>query len=879
MVGSDSMSFARFIGGGGGSSDSFSRFLEEDETEKIQNQINNATTRIADAGYSVEDTDKRNWFEKLTNLPKGQNFFLDTLELLGRPGQAVKNVLDKTGGKVQTQNVAEAAWRGFSGKDKVQGTDLAEKLGIENKAGKFIAGVGIDIATDPLTYVPGGVLAKGAKATGSLAAIPVKAGYKTLEETLPLVKNVRETKIEPLFNGLKNAAGKAFIYQHKWDETLNGTKDDLLKNLYNQTHNDINFSQEESLKKIANLAKTAGGLDTGVDVGRIMEKDLQVMGPRPYREMSDSPMINMAAKQLIDSNKKIREWAASQGIDVPELEGYMKHVWSQAERDLRKVKKPVSVDSGNFGLGNPNKKILNLRKLQGSAEDINDELGREFFNPNAYFSTAIGQRQLIGYVGAKKFKDEVLSNTNFAVPYEKGMVIPKNAVVISPDKYKFFKMEVDDGREIVAVGKGKEYVVTKGVKEALDRFDHLTTDEGISEFFKIVDNVQGFWKRLTLFSPGYHIRNIAGGLFNNYVGGMRPDELVRYTATASKEVMNAMKGAESQLFTEFRQQGLGASAMSRVEFNMHQEPEKAIEQLVKDKTKTLPQKIKHRVNPLQWTNTSREAGEVLDQTNRFALYSWARAKGMSPEEAAAKVREVQFDYTRNTNAEREVFARLAPFYRWMRNNIPFQLKSLINDPSKYNNVNKIRENAQDAAGLEDENTPQFMKENFAIPVNENKFLSLNLPLADIAKVGSPMKTLTDALSPLIKTPVEYGANFNLFKKKPIEQFEGQEKQYRVPLIGAEFGLPIKDAYVAEQALGQIGRGLSGYLQKPDSEDQDDKFRVPTMGVNSIFKDFDPEKSAYLEKLDKLKRLQDFIKWIEQQEGVKPRTINEIKKGQ
>ena len=88
------MSFDRFLGGGVNSG--FSRFVDPYSTEKLDQQISNANTRIQDAGYTPQSADSRNWFERMTNLPEHQNALFDTLELLGRPGNAVKNVIDKS---------------------------------------------------------------------------------------------------------------------------------------------------------------------------------------------------------------------------------------------------------------------------------------------------------------------------------------------------------------------------------------------------------------------------------------------------------------------------------------------------------------------------------------------------------------------------------------------------------------------------------------------------------------------------------------------------------------------------------------------------------------------------------------------------------------
>lgn len=1202
------MSFSRFSNNsaqaGGTSFGGFTRFLSNPaqenpySTEKLDKQIANATTRIEDSGYKAADSDSRNWFEKLTNLPQHQNFLFDTLEILGRPGNAVRNVIDKATGANARENVGEALLKGMSGREKVSGSDLAEKAGIQKGFARFLVGTGLDIATDPTTFIPAGLLAKGVKEAVKPVGTLAKAGYNALESAAPSLKTFRETQVAPRLEAAKDSLGYMFNPNYKITQTLNGGESTFLKDLAQQTENKRSIMQEDTLQRIGETARDAGGIDTGTDVGRIMEKPLRqfedvkayefpdglkrtenkqdllsavsenkdlikgigkdlnatkreyggaigdfakginqtdneirklYMGlerdagkqldqqtrqnirdtgrelarlesqinnfgqnetamlkyykkqvrdsheqnfdllrrvretapngikgvgfdlpkslrgfvradgkaidevanelgyqyaddmlqdlrkleslprrmtneeidaaarkemervgafdqlnqqkralvdarngmrqslkdirrngaktnaakateqafadlsqhpryleltqqraalksqldalkgeskqarqtkldqiknledeigqlreasknpvmvqkelPRPEREVSTDPKVKQAAKTLIESNNMVRQLAEDNGISIAELEGYMTHVLSQEERARRKTVKPVMVDRGSSNVGNPNKSILKNRELMGSAEDVNDRLGRKFFEPNAYFASAIGQKRLIDYVHAVTFRRQVLSNPDFARPFYKGMEVPKDAVVIDSNNYKFLKDSGDALDGIVPAEEiGGQYIVTKQAKQLLDRYQKLNTDEGTKAFLKAFDTAQAFWKRGALFSIGYHIRNMAGAMFNNYVGGMNSIDLARYTVEGMNEVQKAVRGQESKLFREYREQGLGSSALSNVEFaRAGEEPEKAIEKTVKNLSKTTGQKVKQRLNPLNAFQTSQELGNVVDQANRFALYKWARDKGMSAEQAASKVREVQFDYTKLTPFERNIVARVVPFYRWMRNNIPFQISRFINDPRKYGYLNKARLEAQENVGLDENNVPDYMKENFSIPLygenGKGRFLGLNLPLGDLTKLSRPGKTLVDSVSPLIKTPAELALNYNMFRGKPIEQFAGQQKQYE--LGGLEFGLPARTAYALEQATGQIGRGLSGFLQKPESVNQDNMVRLPSLGISSLTKPFDADQYAYYERLNQLRELQDLINYIQQQEGARPRTVAEINRG-
>ncbi|PWV90271.1 hypothetical protein DFQ01_14447 [Paenibacillus cellulosilyticus] len=1080
---------------------------DDDPSAAVQRQITNARTRLQDVGVNVKtDTDRRNWFEKATNLPEGQNFIFDALELLGRPSQAILGMLNEkqTGG----DKFGEAAWKGFSGQERTHGSDLMERAGVHNKLMKAVLGTGLEIALDPLMYVPGAAFTKVGRGVADAAKGLGKVSYGTLEK-LPAFGRFSENTLRPAAQKAKDGLGYAFNRDYRIDETLGGQRgNNFLRDLGEETEATRRYMADESMRKVVDAAKLAGGLDAGADVGRIMEaplkqfediqafelpgggtttskrelqnriddsrnritelegdlkdnfytpKSLEQMAvgdkayrigengkrlkgekaleieevrngsagkeirfkdedtfipansvkplgvsrttelggvnkqiadtadqlsrldkqirrqyfsrenaalrqlagrknkpvnidelaqsrafsqvgaspafnvmlkqrdelktqlndlrtqatglkdntaaqikqhqddieqftaskqnpiieqreiPRAERELSDDVNVREAARQLTRSNDEIRQYALDNGIHISEMEGYMKHVLSKAERESRQRRTPAGVDRGAVGTGNPNKKVVNARELSGSAEDINEQVGREFFNPNAFFSTAIGQKQLIDYVQAVQFRRKVLSNPDFATKYKKGMDIKPNQVVIDTNNYKFIKAgeEVPEGATALADEVGGEYLVTKATKNALDRYQKLTSDEGIQSMLKSYDAVLNNWKKLALLSPAYHARNLAGAMFNNYVGGMSMPNLVKYTSGAAKDVADALRGKGGELFEEYRKQGLGAEALSKVDFVRSVDPEKAIEKSVQRGEQSF---LRRAVN---LPETSREAGAVVDQVSRFAMYKWARDKGLTPQQAAAKVRETQFDYNKLSNFEREYVTRAVPFYRWMRNNIPFQLKQITSDPRKYAKVNTVRENAQDAVGLDEETMPDYMKEQFALPVYGNdktgtgKILGLNLPLGDLTRLDDPLKLLVGSVNPLLKLPAELSLNRSFFTNKEIKKYEGDKTNYNLPGTALDFGIDPKLNYVLEQLGGQPTRMATTTFKDQGDVDQADQALRQTLGISSLLKDYDVNKYDYYKLLDELSKLQDYIQYIEQQRGQDVRTISEI----
>ena len=869
------------------------------DTTKLDKSIENAKIRIKDAGGEV-DKDDRNWVEKKLNLPEGQNWFFDALEVIGRPQQAlyggVEAFFDGENGKILGN-----ALEGFKGNEKRSFTNVidsygrytedklgenkAEKIGLtepgwRRSAANFIG----NVVADPINLVPGGVVTKAVKPVGQIGGKVIKS-----------IPGLTDKVIEPT----KDALGSIFKYQHGWDETLTGDKDGTIKELFNDTQNIVRNKTDDALKNVTEQARLAGGYKAGDDVGRIMESNLESSFVGPKLPSSSDPNIIQAADNLVKSNNEIRQWANDMGVSIDELQGYMTHLLSSEERAFRKTSKGKRASlSGTIGITKPNDKILNKRKYAMTAEEANELVGRKMFEPNAFFSTALGQKRLIEYVGAKKFMDNVLSNPSFAMKKDDFLVqygsIPDDLVTISPDQFKFFKVDIDDGKSIMGVAKGQEYVVTKGVRDALQRFNNVTTDQGIRNFLRGYDKVQGWWKRLALLSVPYHVRNLIGGMFNNYVGGMNSVDMARYTTEAGNTIQKALRGKETPLYKEFREQGLSSSSQMAVDLaRAGDTPEKAIEKAVKDRSKSKLRRGADKLNPLRAFQTSQELGTVIDQTNRFALYKWARDKGMSPKDAARKVREVQFDYTRTTNAEREVFTRFVPFYRWSRNNIPFQLRQFINNPAKYARVGNAIEAQQENVGIDDTNMPGYMKEGMYIPWSgdgqgSGKLLAMNLPAADLTKLTNPGKLFVDSLTPLAKLPIELSSNTNFFFGNEIQKFRDEEKKYQIPenIWGMDIpgggtqigGLPVKTAYAVESLGGQPARGLSGLISKPTVAEQENQSLKPSLGIRSLLKNYDINESNYRAKQRELEQLLDYLKYLEQETGERPRTISDIKRG-
>lgn len=138
--------------------------------------------------------------------------------------------------------------------------------------------------------------------------------------------------------------------------------------------------------------------------------------------------------------------------------------------------------------------------------------------------------------------------------------------------------------------------------------------------------------------------------------------------------------------------------------------------------------------------TLRTIGQYRENHVRFATWLGARRQGLSPREAAARARELHFDYGDLTKTER-IIRDLIPFYTFAARNTPLQAKKLITRPGKVATYQKGLEEAAKAAGLPEDwqqNLDDWQKYGIPIPVpglNANGMPLLAIPYLPITDLN------------------------------------------------------------------------------------------------------------------------------------------------
>ena len=209
-----------------------------------------------------------------------------------------------------------------------------------------------------------------------------------------------------------------------------------------------------------------------------------------------------------------------------------------------------------------------------------------------------------------------------------------------------------------------------------------------------------------------------------------------------------------------------------------------------------------------------EVGTLGDDLNRMSAYIAFRRQGYEPAMAAAKARQLHYDYSKITPFEREVMRRIFPFYTWMRHNIPYQLGMLASRPGGALGAS-IR--ASDAARREGF-VPPHVSEGVSIPLGlespegfQRYLVNVGLPFEDVIStvgLGSDkpivrtMEKILGQSNPLIKGPLEMVAGKQFFSGRQLDDLYSR--------TGAP---PFIDQIVMNSPLSRVAT-LAGQMADP-----------------------------------------------------------------
>jgi len=324
------------------------------------------------------------------------------------------------------------------------------------------------------------------------------------------------------------------------------------------------------------------------------------------------------------------------------------------------------------------------------------------------------------------------------------------------------------------------------IKFVDDNINAIHNPKEVNAFLNKWDQVTGWWKSWTLsVFPSYHFRNSVGNMWNNFVVGVEPKfykEAYKFQdATAGSRYIDnsGVGGADAfpnpaggldKAYDAFKTKNGTEYTYTQLRDLMDEHGVVGRGFMSMDIETTL----RSEMGDARWFTLTREnkaieigkrTGEVLENNARIANFMDGLDKGLTPAEAAARVKKTLFDYSDLTKAEQEVFKRIMPFYTWSRKNIPFQIEQMVRHPGKYKAIDTLRQEVEAAVSKEDPNEKylaSWMMENYPTKVRVNEegnpeyfIMGGWLPAADVWKLGAaPKRVVVDNLHPALKVLYE-----------------------------------------------------------------------------------------------------------------------------
>jgi len=351
----------------------------------------------------------------------------------------------------------------------------------------------------------------------------------------------------------------------------------------------------------------------------------------------------------------------------------------------------------------------------------------------------------------------------------------KKGLLIGDKMLKFYQQELPDTAKTIlgTTTKKASYQMHKDVADYLLRSQRVFgNEESIGQIAKTIDAVNDIWKvSVTSVFPAFHVRNYVSNIFNNFVAGLSNPKYY----FDSLEFMKGSGELTPKFKKFFSDQNIKTFEEARRFLNY--DGVTGAGQFAVDVGPTYLRLLgKEGKNLSNARYLGRKVGTFIEDQGRLAHYFWQMSKGAKHDEALKSVNKFLFDYSNLTPFEAETLKRLMPFYTWSRKNVPLQIEQLLKQPTKYKGVlDTLRAFKGELTDEEKKYLPDYIQSGLGIglgagPTGEQQIVTgLDLPLEDLEKAVSPLKTAGDLVNPLAKAVMEFPAEYSLYYGKKFQE--------------------------------------------------------------------------------------------------------------
>lgn len=619
------------------------------------------------------------------------------------------------------------------------------------------------------------------------------------------------------------------------------------------------------------------------------------------------------------------------GIPINELENYVPFIPTRSLKNEERAGLKALFGTADSKAFDPDADILdvikkldpNLRQRTTNAIDpreVNRALGE---GAKPWLSEDPAHMMLVRGTRAVKTKEVAQFVNNFLDVY--GLKVSDLAELKKmPKGYAFFEnftdatgakvlkqvtdLNQENSSNVVAIP--EEFA--KVFNEYMELFYNKDSQNAVLRQF---DKATGIWKKWAyLYNPGHIPRDLTGNVWQGYLLGIRNPKYYQHSTDAMKQVPKIMDDLQPLLdnakaldetfdvsdidnIINTYKQAVKDGVVNPVKINLKGKEVDVFEAFQKARRygalETIaamadtPRTIQQSLNIAKGKKLSKAVGDYesimrkwTEDTNnwtRFAGYLHQLGEGKSFTGAAAQVKKFYFDYFDLTPFERKVMKRVMPFYTWTRKNIPMEVEALMKRPKDFAVVQK----GIDAIEGEDRDQPlpDWAEDTGLIKMGDSgKYFNPNLPYQDLGRLPvnrDNIANLLASLNPLIRGPIEWTTNTEMYSGKPIERYANEEQT--MPIIGTLMKL------LGDETPPQVDKRGLGYLmnQLPmlrnidtvmDPDNPRQRARLGTMlGIPSTFDAEQLERSKIYEDNNELNELIRLLR----DRGIEIPTLDEI----
>ncbi len=222
-----------------------------------------------------------------------------------------------------------------------------------------------------------------------------------------------------------------------------------------------------------------------------------------------------------------------------------------------------------------------------------------------------------------------------------------------------------------------------------------------------------------------------------------------------------------------------------------------------------------------------KVGNWTQNVSNAGYYTGLRLEGKSPAQALALVKELT-DYSRKSKFERDVMARLFPWWGWTRLNVPFQMKMMLQKPGGMGG--RTLAGYASFAGRNEEKgvyTPRFLQERMPLPLGNNPaaqsfMLNSMLPFNDLSdfvfdrKTGMPdlgrtAEKFAAKLHPLALWPIEGPAGRQMFSGRDVADLESTTEGLTRPFTKNGIRIPWLDRMLQYSPVSRVAGTALGIV--------------------------------------------------------------------